>query len=136
MSIWLGNLYTSIGSITDEKVRAIFRLVEFSVFIKGYVIVPEVYLYIFDALPILCCTLSFSIVLPWQLNYSKAVGDVFDKWEWGILLPIAWPIRSFIRRRKEKREAKGQETARSPSDNPSTHELDELNEPPKQIVTL
>jgi hypothetical protein len=114
-----------------RKVRAIFRVTEFCVFIKGFVIVPEVYLYVFDALPILCCTLAFAIILPWQLDYGKAVGDVLEKLEWGLLFPIVWPIKTYIKKQKEKRQAKGQEITGNPSVDASTHELGELNEPPK-----
>jgi len=62
-----------------------------------------VYLYIFDALPILACTLAFSILLPWELDYKQAVGDVMRKVEWGILLVVILPVQWYLRRRKERR---------------------------------
>lgn len=74
----------------------------------GNFVIPEVYLYIFDALPILACTAAFSIILPWQLDYAKAVGDVLEKLEWGLLLPIVWPIKVYLRKRKEKKAEKAQ----------------------------
>ena len=61
------------------------------------------YLYIFDALPILSCTLAFSILLPWELDYKHAVGDVLTIMEWGILYPIVWPIKSYLQKRKERK---------------------------------
>lgn len=102
--------------------RAIFRVVEFSEFLSGNFIIPEVYLYCFDALPILACTCAFSVILPWQLDYAKAVGDVLEKLEWGLLLPIAWPIKILIRRRKEKKTEKAQEFNEAAA-NESAHEL-------------
>ena len=75
----------------------------------GNFVIPEVYLYIFDALPILACTAAFSIILPWQLDYAKAVGDVLEKLEWGLLLPIVWPVKVFLRKRKEEKAEKVQE---------------------------
>jgi hypothetical protein len=65
-----------------------------------------VYQYLFDALPILACTLAFSIILPWQLDYKKAVGDVLEKLEWGLLAPIVWPIKSYIRKKRAQKAQK------------------------------
>jgi RTA1 like protein len=107
-------------------VRAIFRIVEFGEFLSGNFIIPEVYLYCFDALPILVCTCAFSVILPWQLDYAKAVGDVLEKLEWGLLFPIVWPVKILIRRRKEKMEEKAGEVNEATSANGSTHELHEL----------
>jgi len=86
-------------------------MVEFSRFLNGDFIIPEVYQYCFDALPILCCVLAFGIVLPWQLDYSKAVGDILRNLEWGLLLPIVYPIKLLIRRHKVKQAAKQGEFA-------------------------
>jgi len=109
-------------------VRAIFRLQEFGRFLDGSWITPEVYQYLFDALPILLCTLAFSIILPWELDYSRAVGDVLEKLEWGLLFPIVWPIKSLIRKKMTQRSAKKtQQLAEDPSTNTSTHELDNLS---------
>src|SRR5277367_1474445 len=85
-------------------------MVEFSRYLDGDFIVPEVYQYCFDALPILACVLAFSIILPWQLDYGKAVGDILRNLEWGLLLPIVYPIRLLIRRHKAKQAARKAET--------------------------
>jgi hypothetical protein len=89
----------------------------------GNFIIPEVYLYVFDALPILACTAAFSIILPWQLDYAKAVGDVLEKLEWGILLPIVWPIKLCIQKRKENKADKVQELNELRSGHDSTDEV-------------
>jgi len=89
------------------QVRAIYRLQEFCRFISGWHVTPEVYQYLFDALPILACTLAFSIILPWQLDYKKAVGDVLEKLEWGLLAPVVWPIKSYIRKKRAEKAHKG-----------------------------
>jgi hypothetical protein len=96
-------------------------MVEFSRYLDGDFIVPEVYQYCFDALPILACVLAFSIILPWQLDYAKAVGDVLKYIEWGLLLPIVYPIKLLIRRHKAKQAAK---KAQLPDELPA--ELDQL----------
>ena len=49
--------------------------------------------------------MGFSIILPWQLDYQKAVGDVLEKLEWGLLSPVAWLIKAWIRKIKAKRAA-------------------------------
>jgi len=95
-------------NLAGQFVRAVFRVAEFTEFLKGVFIIPEVYLYVFDALPILACTLAFSIFLPWQLDYGKAVGDVLEKVEWGLLAPIVYPLKIWIRREREKRKLKKQ----------------------------
>jgi len=105
-----------------------FRVAEFARFIVGDFIIPEVYQYLFDALPILACTLAFSIILPWQLDYGKAVGDVLEKLEWGLLLPIVWPIKIFIRRQREKRRLRKQQL--DDSGLPAATETHQLNEIP------
>jgi len=97
-------------------------MVEFSRYLNGDFIIPEVYQYCFDALPILFCVLAFSIVLPWQLDYGKAVGDILRNLEWGLLLPIVYPIKLLIRRHKAK-QAK-QTSFALPDDPPA--ELDQL----------
>jgi hypothetical protein len=107
------SLYLNLGG---QFVRAIFRVCEFSEFLKGVFIIPEVYLYLFDALPILVCTLAFSILLPWELDYGKAVGDVLEKVEWGLLAPIVYPMRIFVRRQMEKRRLKKQQLAGETAD--------------------
>lgn len=113
-------LYINLGG---QFVRAVFRVVEFSEFLKGVFIIPEAYLYLFDALPILACTLGFSIFLPWQLDYGKAVGDVLEKIEWGLLAPIVYPIKIFIRRQRERRKLKKQQLWAEASE---TQDLSEL----------
>lgn len=93
----------------------------------GFHITPEVYFYLFDGLPILACTFAFSVLLPWELDYKRAVGDVLEKIEWGILYPLVWPIKRCIRRRREKNA----ETARLGEDPPVDGHLHELHQLPK-----
>ena len=81
-------------------------MVEFSRYLAGDFIIPEVYQYCFDALPILACVLAFSIILPWQLDYGRAVGDILRNLEWGLLLIIVYPIKLLIRRHKTRQAAK------------------------------
>ena len=69
------------------------------------------------------CTAAFSIILPWQLDYKKAVGDVLEKMEWGILYPIVWPIKSYIRKRRQKKAEKGLELNETPPAAESTQGL-------------
>jgi hypothetical protein len=75
----------------------------------------------------LACTLAFSILLPWQFDYKRAVGDVLEKIEWGIFYPPVWPIKKLIRRQREK---KAEKTRLAIADDPSTdtnlHELDQF----------
>jgi hypothetical protein len=49
------------------------------------------------------------------LDYKKAVGDVLSMMEWGILFPIVWPIKSYIRKRKQKKAEKTLELNETPS---------------------
>ena len=83
-------------------------------------------MYLFDALPILCCTLAFSIILPWQLDYVRAVGDVFEKIELGLLFPIVWPIKMYIRKKMAERREKKIQSPENPSNDTSIQELDDI----------
>jgi RTA1 like protein len=116
------SLYLNVGG---QFVRAIFRVCEFSEFVNGVFIIPEVYLYLFDALPILVCTLALSILLPWELDYQKAVGDVVEKVEWGLLAPIVYPMKILVRRQREKRRLKKQQLIGE------TDDTQELSDVPK-----
>ena len=107
--------------------RAIYRVAEFARFLEADFLIPEVYQYLFDALPILACTLGFSIILPWQLDYKKAVGDVLEKVEWGLLAPIVWPLKKYIRQTMANRaEKRAQGAGEQPPCNDSTQELSDM----------
>jgi hypothetical protein len=63
--------------------------------------------------------------LPWQLDYGKAVGDVVEKIEWGLLAPIVWPLKSYIRKKRTQRKQRQQERALNPLREGSIHQLAE-----------
>jgi hypothetical protein len=92
----------------------VFRLHQFAALLISLDPQPEVYQYVFDALPIFFCTLALSVILPWQLDFAKAIGDVMEKLEWGLLAPIAWPIKKAIRKRREEKARKAQELREDP----------------------
>jgi len=114
-------------NMAGQFVRAVFRLQEFCRLIVGFHITPEVYFYLFDGLPILACTLAFSILLPWQLDYKRAVGDVLEKIEWGLLYPLVWPIKKLIHKQRDKKAEKTRlAIADDPPVNTNFHELHPL----------
>jgi argonaute-like protein implicated in RNA metabolism and viral defense len=66
------------------------------------------------------------VILPWQLDYRKAIGDVLEKLEWGLLSPIVWPIKKYIRKRRAEKARKAQQLV----DEENTQELDQLPKDP------
>lgn len=69
---------------------------------------------------------AFSIILPWQLDYRKAIGDVLEKLEWGLLAPIVWPIKKYLRKRRAEKAQKAPQLV----DEENTQELDKLPKEP------
>jgi len=70
--------------------------------------------------------LAFSIILPWQLDYGKAVGDVLEKLEWGLLAPIVWPLKKFIRKKRAERKQRREQARDSPSADESSEDLGQI----------
>lgn len=74
---WKKFLYISYVTCTFILIRSIIRVAEFVEGFEGNIIVHEVYLYIFDAVPMLAVMVIFNIWYPSNLSKkaSKAIID-------------------------------------------------------------